>query len=149
MIHLSTIPPINESLDLTDFENLARVIGPQLRTGDVVYLKGDLGSGKTTFARALIQGLMGRHTAVPSPTFTLVQTYEAPHIDIVHYDLYRLETVDDCLELGFDEALSSGALLIEWPERLGRISLSPKTLTIHFSLDPVNPERRCVRFEGF
>jgi tRNA threonylcarbamoyladenosine biosynthesis protein TsaE len=98
---------------------LARKLAEQLRPGDVVLLRGELGAGKSTFARALIQGLCGEGTEVPSPTFTLVQTYDARHFKIWHFDLYRLEHFDEVYELGIEEAFRNGVCLVEWPERLG------------------------------
>lgn len=96
-----------------------------LKAGDVVMLRGPLGSGKTVFARALIRALAGDTSLeVPSPTFTLVQTYETPRGTIWHFDLYRLEDTDEVYEVGWEEALSGGIVLVEWPERLG--SLAPK-----------------------
>lgn len=96
-----------------------------LKAGDVVMLRGPLGSGKTVFARALIRALAGDTSLeVPSPTFTLVQTYETPRGALWHFDLYRLEDTDEVYEVGWEEALSGGIVLVEWPERLG--SLAPK-----------------------
>jgi tRNA threonylcarbamoyladenosine biosynthesis protein TsaE len=75
--------------------------------------------GKSTLARGLIQALAGADTEAPSPTFTLVQTYDAPAFPLAHFDLYRLGRPEEVLELGLDEALDDGAAVIEWPERLG------------------------------
>lgn len=101
---------------------LAARLGVVLRRGDVVTLKGSLGAGKTTFARALIRSLAGVDEEVPSPTFTLVQTYDLPSLSVWHFDLYRLdEREDDILELGWEEARRQGAALVEWPERLGTL----------------------------
>lgn len=101
-------------------ERLAVRLAALLRLGDVVALRGDLGSGKTTFARALICALGSGDEEVPSPTFTLAQMYEARDFDIWHFDLYRLEKPEDAFELGIEDALADAACLIEWPERLGR-----------------------------
>jgi len=104
--------------------HIAQEISGLLSLGDVILLKGDLGSGKSTFARALIQALCGAHTEVPSPTFTFVQTYETPKFVVWHFDLYRLEHPEELYELGLEEAYATGVCLIEWPERLG--SFLPK-----------------------
>jgi tRNA threonylcarbamoyladenosine biosynthesis protein TsaE len=95
-------------------------LGPLLKRGDVVLLYGDLGAGKTTFIRGLIQHLSAQDTEVVSPTFTLVQTYPTAQSTIYHYDLYRLpQGADDALiELGWDDGILDGITLVEWPERL-------------------------------
>ena len=89
-----------------------------LRRGDVIALHGDLGAGKTTLARGLIQSLLGDKEEVPSPTYTLVQIYEGLDFPVWHFDLYRLENADDVHELGWDET-QDGVALIEWPDRAG------------------------------
>lgn len=99
--------------------DVARKWAAKLRSGDVLLLRGELGAGKSIFARALIQSLCGEKTIVPSPTFTLVQTYEAPEFTLWHFDLYRLNAVEEVYELGIEEALQRGVCLIEWPDRLG------------------------------
>lgn len=103
-------------------------LGRLLRAGDVVALSGPLGAGKTTLARAAIGALTGR-TEAPSPTFGLVETYDAPGFTLWHFDLYRLEKAEEIWELGFEEALDGGAALIEWPERIASL-LPPETLLI-------------------
>ena len=98
---------------------LARRLAGLARPGDIIALEGDLGSGKTALARAFIRALSDPAEEVPSPTFTLVQTYDCESGTIWHFDLFRLEKADDVLELGIEDAFSDGISLIEWPERLG------------------------------
>jgi tRNA threonylcarbamoyl adenosine modification protein YjeE len=102
--------------DMAATQNLGAAIGERLSRGDTVLLQGDLGSGKTTLARAILKAL-GVEETVPSPTFTLVQAYRTARLTVSHYDLYRLKRAAELDELGLDEALEDGAALIEWPER--------------------------------
>lgn len=99
--------------------DLAGELAPLARAGDVILLSGDLGAGKSVFARAFINALPGPLEEVPSPTFTLVQTYQRGPQEVWHFDLYRLESPEEAWELGFEEALAEGISLVEWPERLG------------------------------
>jgi tRNA threonylcarbamoyladenosine biosynthesis protein TsaE len=109
-------------------ERLAAIIAGQVRPGDAILLSGDLGAGKTHFARAFINALTSAPEEVPSPTFTLVQSYDAAvkgqPVEIWHFDLYRLKSPDETLELGIEEAFAEGIALVEWPDRLG--SLKPR-----------------------
>jgi tRNA threonylcarbamoyladenosine biosynthesis protein TsaE len=105
--------------DQTATERLGRSVAARLGLGEAVCLYGPLGAGKSTLARALVRALAGKDEEVPSPTFTLVQTYDGPHFPLAHFDLYRLKSPDEAYEIGLDEALESGAVVIEWPERLG------------------------------
>ena len=106
--------------NLDEAGRIGVAIGAALAPGDVVLLSGDLGAVKTTLARAMLKarGLAGE---APSPTFAIVQPYAPPEVDlaIAHVDLYRIERADELIELGLDDYLHDGALLIEWPERLG------------------------------
>jgi len=103
-----------------DTARLGAAIGRELKAGEAVCLIGPLGAGKSTLARGLIRQLAGAAIEAPSPTFTLVQTYETPRLTVSHFDLYRLDSAEEVFELGFDEALDGGAVVVEWPDRLGR-----------------------------
>lgn len=101
-----------------DTKKLAETLAQKAKRGDVFALFGTLGMGKSVFARAFIQKLTDAKE-VPSPTFTLVQQYEASDFEIYHFDLYRLKSPDEVFELGFEEAVYEGVCLIEWPEQAG------------------------------
>ena len=140
----------DSAIDLPDLiatEAFGRRLARALRRGDVVALKGGLGVGKTTLARAIVAGLSPEHGDVPSPTFTLVQTYPVELGDgpaeLWHFDLYRLDRPDQVYELGIEEALAGGVSLIEWPERLGAL-LPPRRLEIVLSPGATASARRAV-----
>lgn len=95
-------------------------LGALLRRGDTVTLSGGLGAGKSVLARGIVRRFLP-HEEVPSPTFTLVQTYGTPAFAIWHVDLYRLKTASEVRELGLDDALDGDVLLIEWPDRMGEL----------------------------
>lgn len=124
-------------IDLPDADATTRLgaaLAPLLDVGDAVLLKGPLGMGKSTLARGLIRALTRPDEDVPSPTFTLVQFYES-HPPVAHFDLYRLTRPEEAVEIGLDEALDRGAVLIEWPERLGDdpaawLGAEPLTITL-------------------
>lgn len=122
---------------------LGMAIAARLRTGEAICLWGPLGAGKSTLARALVRALTTPDEEVPSPTFTLVQFYEGPRLNVAHFDLYRLSHADEAYEIGLDEALDVGAAVIEWPERLDG-QLPPDRLDIVISPGR-NDESREVR----
>jgi tRNA threonylcarbamoyl adenosine modification protein YjeE len=118
--------------DLAATEALAARIAAGLRPGCSVALKGELGAGKTTLARAMLRAL-GVSEHVPSPTFTLVQSYETARGPVFHFDLYRIEEAGELEELGFDEALDQGIVLVEWPERAeGRMPADMLNVSLEF-----------------
>lgn len=121
-----------------DTSRMARVLAPALRPGDTVLLAGSIGAGKTHFCRALIRARLGDGVEVPSPTFTLVQTYEGEP-DIWHADLYRLTHPDEARELGLEEAFETAICLVEWPDRLG--DYAPRN-AIRIELRPEGEGRR-------
>jgi len=115
-------------------DQLGATLAARLRTGDVVGLKGELGAGKTTLARAILRAAADdARLIVPSPTFTLVEVYETPCGTFWHFDLYRLETPEQVFELGWEEALAEGISIIEWPDRLG--PLLPRHLSVTLEMD--------------
>ena len=115
--------------DETATERLGATLAARLQPGDVVGLQGELGSGKTTLARAILRAAAGDpDLIVPSPTFTLVEVYETARGTYWHFDLYRLEAPEQVYELGWEEALAGGVVLVEWPQRLG--PLLPKHLSV-------------------
>lgn len=127
---------------------LGAKLGQILRHGDVVLLYGDLGAGKTTFSRGLIQSILPEPEEVVSPTFTLVQTYPTRAAMLYHYDLYRLETGDagTLTELGWDESLTDGITLVEWPERLTAEYVPPRALFIRIT--PCPDQSRDLEWSG-
>ena len=129
MTPLSIICP-----DETSTLRFAETLALAMRRGDCVWLDGDLGAGKTTLARAIIRTMAGdEFLEVPSPTFTIMQTYEDMHVgQLAHLDLYRIEDGAELDELGLDEILTEGSALIEWPEK-GASSLSAPSFTVSLS----------------
>jgi tRNA threonylcarbamoyl adenosine modification protein YjeE len=129
--------------DLAATGALGSAIAEGLTMGDAVALWGDLGAGKTTLARAILRAL-GVEEDVPSPTFTLVQTYDTPRLTVSHFDLYRLKGPRELEELGFDSALEDGAVLVEWPERAPE-ALPADTLHVRLGL---SDKGRMARMTG-
>lgn len=114
-----------------------------LRVGDCLALTGDLGAGKTTLSRGIVQALCGDQE-VPSPTYTLVQTYDAPEFEIWHCDLYRLDRPEDVYELGLLDVIDEIVSLIEWPERMGGL-LPEHALTVDIQFED---EGRTISLRG-
>ncbi|HMR30975.1 MAG TPA: tRNA (adenosine(37)-N6)-threonylcarbamoyltransferase complex ATPase subunit type 1 TsaE [Geminicoccaceae bacterium] len=129
--------------DLAATRAFAARLAALLRPGDLVGLEGDLGAGKSELARAVIRALAGAEIEVPSPSFTLVQHYDLPHFPVVHADLYRLSDAGEVAELGLDETLQAGALLVEWPERTGD-QLPADRLTIRLAVAEDSDTRTVV-----
>lgn len=134
---------------------LASAIAGLAAPGLCILLTGPVGAGKSFLARAIIQTLMAQHSTiedVPSPTFTLVQTYEVGPLDIWHADLYRLSSPDELIELGLEQAFDTALCLIEWPDRLDdlrpenavEVTLTPATLHSDTLLD----QQRQVEISG-
>ena len=143
--------PMSDPIPLADpdaTDRAAHALAPCLGPGDTVLLSGPIGAGKTHFARALIRArLAGAGEAeedIPSPTFTLVQTYRAGEREIWHADLYRLTTADEAVELGLEDAFSRAICLVEWPDRLGGLA-PPDALSLDFA---VLGDGRVMRAEG-
>lgn len=134
-----------QSLSLTltgpdDTAERARQLAGKLAPGDVILLSGDVGAGKTHFARSLIGALLEYPEDIPSPTFTLVQTYDGRSGTIWHADLYRLTSTYEIEELGLVEAFHDAICLVEWPDRLGPLAPSD-ALNINLSPGPSDDSR--------
>src|SRR5262245_18022672 len=125
-------------------------IAMALEPGDVLTLSGDLGAGKTFFARALIRHLAGDESVeVPSPTFTLMQTYDLPRFPLVHADFYRVSGSAELSELGFDDLPESAVVVLEWPDRAASF-LPPDRIDVALTLAPkLKPEFRHARVTGY
>ncbi|HEV2301468.1 MAG TPA: tRNA (adenosine(37)-N6)-threonylcarbamoyltransferase complex ATPase subunit type 1 TsaE [Stellaceae bacterium] len=137
------------SIDLPDEAAtgaLAKGLAAHARAGDVIALCGELGTGKTSFARAFIRA-RGGGEEVPSPTFTLVQVYDLPGAAVWHFDLYRLEAAEEAWELGIEEAFAEGISLIEWPERLGPL-LPRRRLAVGLAFGDAPQSRRATLSGG-
>lgn len=132
--------------DPTATARLGARIAAGLAKGCGIALEGDLGAGKTTLARAILRAI-GVGENVPSPTFTLVQEYETKTLTVRHYDLYRIEDAGELDELGLDEALDDGAVLIEWPERAGN-RLPQMSLNVRLSLEGETRRRATLSGEA-
>lgn len=124
-----------------DTSRRAAELGAALEAGDIILLSGGVGAGKTHFARSLIQSLLTTPQEIPSPTFTLVQSYDTTKGDVWHADLYRLTSPEEVEELGLVDAFETAICLIEWPDRL--VALKPSTaLTIELTPEQDENTRR-------
>ena len=140
-------PPVSLRLNSPDdTARFARSLGARLSPGACLLLQGEIGAGKTHFARSLVQSLLLTPEDVPSPTFTLVQTYDTKSGELWHADLYRLSSADEVVELGLDEAFATAICLVEWPDRLE--DLTPESaLILTFSPDLNDPDTRHLTLE--
>ncbi|MEL7028326.1 MAG: tRNA (adenosine(37)-N6)-threonylcarbamoyltransferase complex ATPase subunit type 1 TsaE [Pseudomonadota bacterium] len=135
--------------DAAATDALGARLASALAPGDAVFLIGPLGAGKTTLARGLIRAACSDfEVEVPSPTFALIQQYDAPNLLISHLDLYRLEKPDEVLEIGYEEALDQGACLIEWPDRLGPYAPADR-LEVALEAAPRGGTERVGRVTGY
>jgi tRNA threonylcarbamoyladenosine biosynthesis protein TsaE len=140
MLHQAAAPSLYLA-GPADTTRLGAWLAANLHAGDTVLLRGAVGAGKSHVARSVIQSRLGRLEEVPSPTFTLVQTYGEGADEIWHADLYRLGHADEVAELGLDDAFGRAICLVEWPERLGR-STPPSAL--HIGLAPAGAGRQAT-----
>lgn len=125
----------------------ALALARTLQSRDIVLLHGDLGTGKSVFARALIRHLTGNpQEEVPSPTFTLVQTYDTALGPLFHFDLYRLRDAEEIYHAGWEDALAEGLVVAEWAERLGAAA-PQRAINIYFESVGDQPNRRRIRIE--
>lgn len=128
--------------DLNAMEALASELVRQFRYPEILYLQGDLGAGKTTLARSILESL-GYHGAVKSPTYTLYESYQVAGREICHFDLYRLNDPTELDDIGFRDLLGADLLLIEWPERAST-HLPAATMSIALSYAPTGEHGRHV-----
>ncbi len=132
-----------------DTRKLAQKLIPGLSSGKVILLKGPIGAGKSVFARAIISHLLSqsnREEDIPSPTFTLVQSYQAGELAIWHADLYRIDSELEIIELGLEEAFETSLCIIEWGEKLGRFT-PENPIIITFKPKPNLENRRIMTIE--
>lgn len=134
-----TVRILSHSADETTA--LAAALVGHLKCGDVILMQGHIGGGKTHFVRSAIQALLGADEHVPSPTFTLVQTYDCDNFEVWHADLYRLSHPDEVFELGLIDAFETGVSFVEWPDRLA--DLAPASaLTLDFAANETEGQRQ-------
>jgi tRNA threonylcarbamoyladenosine biosynthesis protein TsaE len=122
-------------------KQFATLMAPTLKAGDILALRGDLGSGKSFLCRHIIKNLCGNKVKVTSPTFNLLQIYDLKQYSIYHYDLYRLKDISEIYELGIEEAIDGHLCLIEWPELIE--SILPAE-TIYIDIEIINHSKRVI-----
>lgn len=124
---------------------LGHRIAATVRIGDVIALEGDLGAGKTTLARGILEGL-GLQGEAPSPSFAIVQPYDVPEVTlpVAHVDLYRLDSAEEAEELALDDYLADSLLIVEWPDRMGEQAW-PDALRLHIDIEPDGSRRLTAR----
>jgi tRNA threonylcarbamoyladenosine biosynthesis protein TsaE len=125
--------------DESETARVAQAVARVAVCGDVIALHGDLGSGKTAFARGFIRALTTPGEEVPSPTFTLVQTYVADPAEVYHFDFYRIEDPEEAWEIGIEDAFAGGISLIEWPDNVGGL-LPAERLDVSLRIPAGGPE---------
>lgn len=130
---------------LDETQKIAEAFTSLVRKGDIIALQGTLGAGKTAFTRFFIQKATHSAQDVPSPTFTLLQIYEADELPIYHFDLYRLEKPEDVFELGIEDTFAQGVNFIEWPDKMGKFFPHRKALIIQID---VQSEKRIFTFSS-
>lgn len=128
-----------------DTKDLAIKIADTIKKGSIITFSGDLGSGKTFLCRQIIKSLCGQNTKVISPTFNLLQIYQTKNFEIYHFDLYRIEHLEEIYELGIEEAFAGHVCLIEWPFIINNI-LPKDTVSIKISI--INDTTRLVTISG-
>lgn len=132
---------------LMETQEIAIFFAQKLKRGHIMTLRGPLGVGKSAFARAFIQHLTSPEEEVPSPTFTLVQTYQTSMCEVWHFDLYRLSQPEELWELGFEEAPGVAISLIEWPERIDALGVLANALSLTLALGAAEGAR-VLHFQG-
>ena len=124
--------------------NFASTLAEGIKPGDIISFTGDLGSGKTFICREIIKQLCGNKTEVTSPTFNLLQIYQAPKFTIYHFDLYRLKNLNEIYELGIEDAFLDNVCLIEWPEIIEDMLPRP---VIKINLEILEDSKRLCQIE--
>ena len=136
--------------NLSQIDTISKKILSNLSNTDCIFLFGELGSGKTTFTRSLINQLQEKNkvnkTEVPSPTFNLLYEYEIKSLKVMHYDLYRLEAAKELDQLGIFENSKNTITVIEWPEKVKKNIANRLEITFYHESDP---ESRKIKFQGF